>query len=253
MYFGGTIHLLREQDFPLPEPFDKAYEASSVLVFETDIGQAETIEFQQKLLAKASFPGDSTVEDVLNEESMKLLEKECADLGLGFSQLKKLRPSILIVTLVAIHYQKIGINSPGVDVHFQKRGLEDSKEILTLETVEEQIELITEMGKGHENEFVQHSLEDLKEVENELMKLINSWKEGKSKENEEELQEMKTEFPELYDELVLERNNNWLPQIEALFDNESTEFVLVGNLHLHGEDGLLNQLKNKGYQISQVK
>ena len=37
LYIGGTCHVLRESDFPLPEEFQKAYEASATLVFETDI------------------------------------------------------------------------------------------------------------------------------------------------------------------------------------------------------------------------
>jgi uncharacterized protein YbaP (TraB family) len=253
VYLGGTIHLLRELDFPLPAEFDMAYEASSVLVFETDMKALEAPEFQQKLLEKSMYPGDSTIKDVLSAETYKMLEDECTESGLPFAQIQKLRPSVLIITLVAIQYQKLGINAPGVDVHYSRRGMEDAKAAQFLETVDEQVNLLANMGKGHEDEFVQQSINDLKKVETQMLAMIDSWRNGSRKESEVELQEMKRDYPELYHDLLVKRNNAWMPKVETFFETEEVEFILVGNLHLHGEDGLLAQLKKKGYRIKQLK
>jgi uncharacterized protein YbaP (TraB family) len=253
IYIGGTIHLLRSQDFPLPKEFDTAYESSSILVFETDISMLETMEFQQNLMAKAIYPGDSTINDVLSKKTLEKLEKECIALGLPFEQMEKVRPSLLILTMAVMHYQKLGINTPGVDRHFYNRGLEDTREFLSLETIDEQINLIVSMGKGYEDDFVLHSLEDLEKVKEELFNLIKSWKEGNSEENIKDLEEMEREYPELYKELLIKRNNSWLPQIESFFETEEIEFVLVGNLHLHGKDGILVYLENEGYTVEQMK
>lgn len=45
LYIGGTIHVLRQHDFPLPEEFDKAYAHASYLVFETDMEAIENLNF----------------------------------------------------------------------------------------------------------------------------------------------------------------------------------------------------------------
>lgn len=253
VFIGGTIHLLREQDFPLPDEFDEAYQSSSILVFETDINKMGSAEFQQSLMSKAIYSGDSTINDVLSAETMESLENECTALGLPFQQLQKLRPSVLILTIVVMHYQNLGINSPGVDAHYHKRATEDTKKILSLESIEEQINLIANMGAGNEDEFVTHSLEDLKRVKEELLTLIQAWKEGDVEESIKDLDEMKQNYPKLYEDLLLKRNEAWMPQIKELFDSEDTEFILVGNLHLHGTDGILKQLKDDGYKIIQVK
>lgn len=253
IYLGGTIHLLREQDFPLPDEFEMAYDASSILVFETDMKELETPEFQQKLLAKSIFLGDSTIKDVLSEEIYKMLEEACTNSGLPFAQIQKLRPSVLIMTLVVIQYQKLGINAPGVDVHYSQRGMDEGKNTQFLETVDEQVNLLANMGKGHEDEFVQQSIEDLTKAETQMLDMIGSWRNGQTKESEKELQDMKTGYPELYQDLVVRRNNAWMPRVEKLFETEDIEFILVGALHLHGEDGLLAQLKKKGYRVKQLK
>ena len=60
------------------------------------------------------------------------------------------------------------------------------------------------------------------------------------------------DFPDIYQSLLVQRNNNWLPQIEAMFSNQQTELILVGTLHLVGKDGLLQRLEAAGYKISQL-
>jgi uncharacterized protein YbaP (TraB family) len=52
--------------------------------------------------------------------------------------------------------------------------------------------------------------------------------------------------PDVYFRLVDKINNQWLPKIEAMVKSLSTEFILVGALHLIGEEGLINRLSGKG-------
>jgi uncharacterized protein YbaP (TraB family) len=64
---------------------------------------------------------------------------------------------------------------------------------------------------------------------------------------------MMEDYPKVYRSLLVERNNNWLPKIERLIQQPEEKFILVGALHLIGQDGLLQQLKNRGYQVQQYK
>ncbi len=49
----------------------------------------------------------------------------------------------------------------------------------------------------------------------------------------------------------MERNQAWLPQIEALFARRTSSMVVVGAAHLVGPDGLLKALASKGYRLQQ--
>ena len=55
----------------------------------------------------------------------------------------------------------------------------------------------------------------------------------------------------MYQRLLVERNRNWLPQIEALFARPRPAFVVVGAAHLVGPDGLIAMLKAKGARVDQ--
>ena len=87
----------------------------------------------------------------------------------------------------------------------------------------------------------------------EFLKIIASWRKGEIKYFKKQLKDMKRDYPALYKSMFLDRNNNWIPKIDNFLKDKKTEFVLVGNLHLHGENGILNLLEKKGYKISQVQ
>jgi uncharacterized protein YbaP (TraB family) len=56
----------------------------------------------------------------------------------------------------------------------------------------------------------------------------------------------------MYQRLLVERNKNWMPKIEALFTRRGRALVVVGAAHLVGPDGLLAMLKAKGYTVEQL-
>ncbi len=63
----------------------------------------------------------------------------------------------------------------------------------------------------------------------------------------------RNEFPAIHQALLVDRNNAWMPQIEAMLKTSEVEFVLVGALHLAGDDGLLSQLSARGYKVRKLQ
>jgi uncharacterized protein YbaP (TraB family) len=57
--------------------------------------------------------------------------------------------------------------------------------------------------------------------------------------------------PLMYERLLVERNRNWLPELEKLVARPRPAFVVVGAAHLVGPDGLIALLSAKGYRVEQ--
>jgi uncharacterized protein YbaP (TraB family) len=57
---------------------------------------------------------------------------------------------------------------------------------------------------------------------------------------------------ELEKQLVGTRNKTWIPKIEALI-KERSSFIAVGGGHLGGSEGLVNELRSKGYRLEPIK
>src|SRR3569623_3448059 len=60
---------------------------------------------------------------------------------------------------------------------------------------------------------------------------------------------MRKEAPEVFEALILKRNNNWVKQIQAMLKGSGTQFIAVGAGHLIGKGSLPDQLAQLGYKV----
>lgn len=253
IYLGGTVHLLRPGDYPLPDEFEEAYQASSQLYFETDIGSMNDLSVQAQMLQQLTYSDDRSLRSVLSDEAYSALSAYTATAGLPIAMLEKFKPGLLISTLQVLVFQSMGFTPQGVDLFFHTRAVGDGKSTGQLETVQEQIGFIAAMGEGNESEFILLSLEDLAETGDVMEDMIGAWRSGDAEGlSELFVEDMKVEAPELYDSLLLQRNLKWIPQIDTMLQDSDTEFVLVGAAHIVGENGLLDLLSKQGYEINQL-
>ncbi len=253
LYIGGTIHLLSQQDYPLPKEFDQAYAKSEVLVFETDIGAMESPEFQVKAMQVMTYPGTKTIKDVLSKPTLDALQAHLQTRGIPLEQMAKLKPGMLSVTLSLIEFQVIGLTSAGVDKHYSDLARNDNKTQNWLESLDQQLEFLAKMGEGEEDSLIQYTLRDIKILPEMIAKIKTYWRDGDMKAMTDlSITPFKKDYPQVYSDLIVKRNLNWLPQIENMFKNDIVEFVLVGALHLAGDDSVLTMLENKGYKIEKI-
>lgn len=253
LYLGGTIHLLRSSDFPLPKAYEKAYQQSQLVVFETDIGLSQSNEFRSKMLRALMLPQDQTLNDLLKPQTLVELEAYLKDNQMSLQQLARFKPAMISMTLTLMELKKIGVAEIGVDSFYFKQAQREGKKTLALETVDQQIEFIARMGEGLEDLMILQTLEDNKTMPTLFGDMVTSWRNGDA----EGLKllfidPMKDEFAPIYESLLIARNRNWLPQIHKFMQTPEIELVLVGSAHLIGPDGLLHSLKKAGYHITQL-
>ena len=253
LYLGGTVHVLRAADFPLPREFDEAFAASSRVCFETDIERAMSFEMQRVLAGHGMYKDGTTVDKVLGPGAWAAVEAYCGKNDLPAAYLKPMKPWLLSFTLLAHALQKLDCAPDGVDAHFQKKAKAAGKQLGMLETFEQQVEFLVQMGSGHESELVLSTLEDLEGLPAMFDKIISAWRAGDEKQLATMLNdELRKEHPAIYETLMVARNKAWLPVIEQWLRTPETEFVLVGAGHLCGDDGLLRALRARGYTVEQI-
>ena len=252
-FLGGTIHLLRASDYPLPPAFAQAYQQSDTLVFETDIGKSQSDEFRQQMMQAVKLPKGSSLKDYLKPKTLTSLNQYLRDNSLNIEQFAGLKPSMVSMTLTLIELRKLGAGETGVDAYYFSQAMTDHKPILALESIQQQIDFIASMGEGQEDLMIQQTLEDNRTMLSLFNEMVGSWRSG----NEDQLKTlfidpMKQKFAPIYRDLLVNRNNNWLPQLQQMLKTPETELVLVGSAHLAGPEGLLHLLRQAGYHISQL-
>jgi len=251
LFLGGSVHVLRAMDYPLPKEFDQAFSHSTMLVLETDIEQAATESVQGYLMTQMILPGNQTLRSVLDSDTYELLRAKYSEYGLSVDEISKLKPSMAVLFLTILQIEMHGFVQQGVDTYYLEKAKDEGKPIGFLETVQAQIDLMVTMGDGYENDYVRYSLQDMENTETGLEELLAEWRTGGSSDMDASLAEMKEQWPLLYASLLTDRNAAWMPQIEACLASGEVAFVIVGLAHLHGPDGLLRQLEDSGYTVEQ--
>ncbi len=254
IYLGGTIHVLKKEDYPLPVEFSMAFKKADKLVFETDIAKAQTPKFAQKMSQVMTYSDGKLLKDVLNKKTYKKLEKYLAMRNVSIDELMHFKPSMIVLVMTIIELKRMGMVDVGVDQFFHEKAKSSGKLISYFETVEQQINFLSSMGEGNEDEIILSTIKDMSQMESMMSVIKSTWLKGDEKKMAEvSLNDMMRDYPELYQMLLVKRNNNWMPKIEKMLKDKKVEMILVGALHLVGKDGLLQQLRNKGYTVKQFK
>lgn len=253
LYLGGTVHVLAADDYPLPAEFEQAYALADKLVFETNMAELESPEFQQKMLNQLSYSAGQDLTQYLTPETYQLLATYCQSRGIGMQMINQFKPSMVSLMLTMAELQRLNFTGTGVDKYYNEKAVVDGKKLGKLETAEQQLAFIANLGKGKEDELIRYSLEDIKTLPTFMQEMKLAWRDGQRQALIDlAITPLVSDFPDIYQSLLVQRNDNWLPQIEVMFASKETELVLVGALHLVGKDGLLQRLENAGYKVSQL-
>ncbi|MCZ6882294.1 MAG: TraB/GumN family protein [Gammaproteobacteria bacterium] len=253
LFIGGTIHMLAAADYPLPDAFDKAYRQSAQLVLETDMQKLQSPEFQVTMMRELTYSNGRNLKQVLNRDTYAALEQFFATRGVPMASIVNFKPGLVVTMMTVLEMQRLGLGGVGVDAYFSARAIDDRKKLGQLETVEAQIAFLAGMGAGQEDEMLRFSLDEVEQLPVLMKSIKAAWRRGDMKKIKElGISSLKKDFPRLHKELLVDRNNAWIPQIEAMLKTTEVELVLVGALHLAGEDGLLAQLSARGYKINML-
>ena len=143
LIIGGTIHLLTPTDYPLPTAFQKAYEQSEQLVFESDIQKIQDPAFQLAMMNELIYTDGRNISSVLSKETYQALETYCASRGIPIAILMNFKPGMVAITLTMMELQRLGIMGTGVDAFFSAKALQDNKQLGQFETAEQQLSFIS--------------------------------------------------------------------------------------------------------------
>ncbi len=254
VFLFGSVHLADNKMYPLSPIIEESFEKSDKLVVELNMLELDQMKYQTQIMKKGYYQGDETIKPHLNEEVYKLLKEYLEKHKLPLESMIKMKPGLLSMQLTLTHLMKIGYSpQEGLDFHFLQKA-KGKKEILELETLEDQMKLFFEAP--NENAFMKYSIISLQDAEAEMNAMIAAWKTGDHKRLEEiMITEPLKEYPELlpvFRFLFIDRNYGMTKKIQEYLKTEETYFVVVGAGHLVGDEGIINLLKKEGFKPKQM-
>lgn len=252
VYILGSIHLLRQQDHPLPAVIEAAYEDAEALVMELDMDDIDPLALQAQTNRIGLLQNGSTLRQVLGEERYTEAESGARDLEIPLDMLQHAEPWFAAVTVEQLLLLRIGFNPLlGVEMHLATKAGRDGKPITGLESVDEQLRLLDGLSIDAQSDLLLQTLEG-GDAEDEMNRLIAAWRQGDTDFLETFMLDGIRENAELYETIVARRNRAWLTEVVALLDDEEDYLLIVGALHLVGEDGLPALLRERGVATRQM-
>lgn len=261
-YLFGTHHLYPADSIKKNDFIKEKIKACQMVVGELAMDNPLSLTM---VTMKYSIMKDTTLQDLLGEKNYQRVDEYMKkNLGIGVAMFNRMRPMVIVQTISAQKVaQALGKDaktggmdamSGNIDYYFQEYGKSLGKEIAGLETVEFQAKaLLHSIPLKRQAEMLMEAIEDKDAQSAETYKKLNQYY------KEQNLNELgKLSFDEKmmkkdeYENLLKKRNHAWLPQIEKII-REKSAFFAVGALHLVGTDGVIYQLRQKGYIVKPLK
>ena len=254
VYLLGSVHLLRREDHPLPAVIDSAYDDAELLFMELDMDDLDPLATQATINRIGMLEEGQTLQDVMGDELYAEALATAQDLDIPLEMLERTEPWYAAITVEQLALARIGFNPLyGVEMHMMQKASRDGKPIEGFESVEEQLGLLDGLSLDAQRELLMQTLTESKSTMEIMDDLIRAWRTGDIAYMEDSLLKDVAKYPELYDTIVADRNRNWVETIDELLDERDDYLVIVGALHLVGEDGVPRLLEQRGFTVRQLR
>jgi uncharacterized protein YbaP (TraB family) len=252
-YLYGTIHMIEKKDFVVSKTLKNRFKKTESLVMEIQLDMDPAAKAFIK--DNALYPNGKSIKDYLNETDYNYFQtylKDSMKMGVIKVKICEMMRPFYAQSLIMADQMK---NSESYEKSFHK--MAKKKEKLGLETIQEQMSIL---ASGELDVQVKDFIRDMKEgklnASSEMAKLVSFYK--------------NQDIQGLYNEMIVSmekdggkiggvtkedfldnRNKRWIPKLVDFMKNK-TLFIAVGAGHLAGENGVIQLLRNNGYNVVPV-
>lgn len=256
LYLLGSFHLLKQDDYPLPAEVDRAFDDSKSVVFEVEPAAMTAPDTLKKMQQVMGFADGKTLSQVLPKPTLEKLNTLLAAGGGSVQAVEHQEPWAVNLSLIMGVSQALGFRPDlGLDRQFMERAAKAGKPTAGLETIDAQLLAMDSIPYSEQSYSIDEFLGDPQKAIRQLNDMHTWWRAGDVAKLDSELRaDMAKKTPESYRLLDIQRNDAWLPQLQAKLDGVKGDntLVVVGALHLLGSDGLVQKLQAKGYKVERV-
>ena len=247
LYLGGSFHALRPSDYPLPPQYNRAFDASSRLVFEDDPHTAKAA--SAELMKAGQYPKGDSLKNHVDPRTYEYVRRFFALRGVSEAKFSRYRPWMIdiLLSIPPPQYYELGIE------HFLLgRANKSKKPVSGLETNREHNNVFVGLNDKQAEALLLTLFINAGRESGHSFNIFQAWKRGDAGVLERTTRDSFRDFPYMANRLLDERNKNWIPKIESYLQSGQVYFVVVGAAHMAGENGLLSLLRAHGYDIQQL-
>ena len=253
VYLFGTVHALSKDDTWRSSPkIDAAIKQSQTLWLE--IPNVDDSASMQPLILQLGMDPAHPLSSKLTADQLAKLTKDAASSGLpgGEAVFESMKPWLAALMLSLAPLLQAGYDpNSGVELELKPEFVKANKPVKGFETAEQQMHYLADMPDKQQLDFLISELDDYDTAIDKFKQLLAAWSAGDvdalDKLNNAEFRD---KYPDLFQTLVVKRNQNFATQIQDLLKGDGVSFVAVGAGHLVGKEGVPALLEKQGYKVT---
>ncbi len=245
-YLFGTIHATC--DATLPEKVIEAFNQTEQLALELDMSDPN---LQMKMAQEMYISDGKSIRDYMTDEEFEKLSKDLEGklMGMNLAMLQNVKPLFINMMLIPAVLE---CPQQAFDLSLLQLALTKEMPIIGLEEVEDQMKALSAIAiEDQVKELLEATENNLEKSKKEMTKLLSLYADEDIQGMEKYMQETESSFSASTPEILDNRNLNWIPVIETMM-KEKPSFFGFGALHLAGEKGVIQLLRDQGYQVEAV-
>ena len=250
----GSVHVLRAGDATLPTAAEEAFDDAEQIVMEVDLdgADADPLALATAMQSQALLPEGQTLRSVLGSD-YAAMNAQARQSGIDLASLDPFAPWLVAMAVLDREMARRGyLPEHGVEQTLARRAARQGKPIEGLETAAEQFAMLASMPLPTQKRFLQMTLDESAELDQELADMLAAWRTGNTAALAAMLEEESQTFPDLYRRLTIERNRAWVQQIDRMLDSRDDYLVVVGAMHLVGPESVVDLLRRRGHRVTQL-
>jgi uncharacterized protein YbaP (TraB family) len=249
-YIYGTMHVSDRRVFDFGDKTMKAFTGSKAYAMELDPVKA----ISPATLTKMMMTGGNKISTLIPDSDFHFLDSIVApSTGVGMVMFNTMEPIIVSALLEEFGMGMSATDTASnmdeeMDLYFYKNAQKEKKQIIGIETVDEQITALHSLNYQEQADLLIQSIEEIKKgpknSDHDLMKYYMA-------QNLDSLYAMSDDQqmpPKLYRAMITDRNVRMADRIDTFIHERST-FIAIGALHLPGPGGVIDLLRKKGYTV----
>jgi uncharacterized protein YbaP (TraB family) len=247
LFLGGSAHALRSSDYPLPAPYNRALDASSRLVFETDPESDKAA--STGLIKAGKYPKGDSLKNHVDPRTYSYVRRFFALQNVPEQKFNTYRPWLIAMILESPPTENYQM---GVEQFLKQRAQTNHKPITGLESVQEGMAPFVGLNDRESEALLLIHFINMGRADLGAGNLLDSWRRGDVDALARSMRDAYQDFPVFADRIITARNRKWIPKIEEFINSGQTYFVVVGAGHMGGSEGVVALLRARGYTVEQL-
>lgn len=231
---------------------EQALSASDAIYFEADVWSGGEQHMAAIVQEHGINPEGVTLSASMSKEAWNTVSAYAAQYGIPAEGLEQLQPWLATVTLGMVSLMAQGYDqNSGVDMRLHSQLSAEARELRFFEGAEEQIRFLADLPLETQISMLLDTVRQASETPDAVDRMLEAWLAGDLEALDEIGNHPMQEFsPGLFDALIVYRNESWVDDLSNLMDTPGVYFVAVGTLHLPGEYGIIELMRERGFDVT---